>query len=122
MSGAAPASPAKSGRLLLLAPVDGAAGYGYRLVRIALDYVLIVALFAGGYLVSRPIANHACHSHRAGAPDALQISLNAIQGRVFFAQFQLDTVQSWLATMESILGIVIERVFVAMLIQRFFGR
>jgi hypothetical protein len=54
--------------------------------------------------------------------DAFQISLNAIHGRVFFVQFGLDTFQSWLATLESIIGIVIEGTFVAMLIQRFFGR
>ncbi len=53
--------------------------------------------------------------------DALQISLNAIHGRVFFAQFHLDTLQSGLATAESIVGIVIEGVFVAMLVQRFCG-
>jgi len=52
--------------------------------------------------------------------DVLQISLNAIHGRVFFAQFGLDTLQSWLATAESVIGIVIEGVFVAMLIQRLF--
>jgi len=34
----------------------------------------------------------------------------------------LDVRQSWLATGESIVGIVIEGVFVTMLIQRFFGR
>jgi len=50
------------------------------------------------------------------AADALQISLNAIYGRVFFVQFGLDTLQSWLATAES----VIEGVFVAMIIQRLF--
>ncbi len=54
--------------------------------------------------------------------DALQISLNAIHGRVFFVQFGLDTAQSWIATIESIIGIVIEGVFLAMLIQRFFGK
>ncbi|HEX9414433.1 MAG TPA: hypothetical protein VF916_13085, partial [Ktedonobacterales bacterium] len=54
--------------------------------------------------------------------DAAQISLNAIHGRVFFAQFGLDTAQSWIATGESICGIVIEGVFVAVLIQRLFSR
>jgi hypothetical protein len=54
--------------------------------------------------------------------DALQVSLNAIHGRVFFTQLGLDTLQSWLATLESIVGIVIEGVFVEMLIQRFFAR
>jgi len=52
--------------------------------------------------------------------DALQISLNAIHGRVFFVQFGLDTLQSWLATAESVIGIIIEGVFVAMIIQRLF--
>jgi hypothetical protein len=50
----------------------------------------------------------------------LQISLNAIHGRVFFVQFGLDSLQSWLATAESVIGIVIEGVFVAMIIQRLF--
>ena len=44
--------------------------------------------------------------------DALQISLNAIHGRVFFAQLALDSVQAWIATVESVVGIVIEGVFV----------
>jgi hypothetical protein len=43
-------------------------------------------------------------------------------GRIFSTQLGMDTFQSWLATIESILGIVIEGAFVAMLIQRFFGR
>jgi hypothetical protein len=52
----------------------------------------------------------------------VQISLNAIHGRAFFAQFGLDTVQSWIATAESVVGIVIEGLFVAVLIQRLFSR
>ena len=71
-------------------------------------------LASGTVIASGPSLMH-------GALDALQISLNAIHGRVFFVQFGLDTLQSWLATIESIFGIVIEGVFVAMLIQRFFG-
>ena len=54
--------------------------------------------------------------------DVLQISLNALYGHVSFAQLALDSVQAWIATIESVVGIVIEGVFVAMLIQRFFGR
>jgi hypothetical protein len=50
----------------------------------------------------------------------LQISLNTIHGRVFFVQFGLDTLQSWIATIESVVGTVIEGVFVAMLFQRLF--
>jgi hypothetical protein len=113
-----------SGFLALLA------GYGYRLWRILVAYVLVVALFA--VLYSLPgLARHglnadllSTHSLDAFARN-VQISLNAIHGRVFFApqsQFGLDTVQSWIATAESVVGIVIEGLFVAVLIQRLFSR
>ncbi len=97
------------------------AGYGYRLERILISYGLIVGLFAAGFLVSDVVSRQGAWTvpHTL---DALQISLNAIHGRVFFAQFNLDTFQSWLATAESIVGIVVEGIFVAMLIQRFFGK
>jgi hypothetical protein len=97
------------------------AGYGYRLGRILVAYALIVGVFAAAFLASDVVSGQAPLTVPQ-AFDALQISLNAVHGRVFFAQFHLDTLQSWLATAESIVGIVIEGVFVAMLIQRFFGR
>jgi hypothetical protein len=50
------------------------------------------------------------------------VSLTAIHGRVFITSFGLDSVQSLIAAIESVVGIVIEGTFVAMLIQRFFGR
>lgn len=103
---------------LLLAAL---AGYGYRLGRIIVAYALIVVVFAAAFLVSDALSGQTPLTVQH-AFDALQISLNAVHGRVFFAQFHLDTLQSWLATAESIIGIVIEGVFVAMLIQRFFGR
>jgi hypothetical protein len=53
---------------------------------------------------------------------ALLISFTAIHGRVFLGQFGLDSPLSWIAGIEAVTGIVIEGVFVAMLIQRFFGR
>ncbi len=97
------------------------AGYGYRLERILISYGLIVGLFAAGFLISDVASGQGAWTV-PHALDALQISLNAIHGRVFFAQFPLDTMQSWLATAESIVGIVIEGIFVAILIQRFFGK
>ena len=97
-------------------------GYGYRIWRIFAAYVLVVLLFAAGYLVPGIVLRQGQLPTGQGVLDAVQISLNAIHGRVFFAQFSLDTLQSWFATSESIVGIVIEGVFVAMLIQRFFGR
>jgi hypothetical protein len=39
---------------------------------------------------------------------------------VFITQFHHDTLQSWLATAESVIGIVIEDVFVATIIRRLF--
>jgi hypothetical protein len=98
------------------------AGYGYRLWRILVAYALIVGAFAAAFLVTGIVAGHSSLTWWQQVLNALQISLNAIHGRVFFAQFTLDTLQSWLATAESIVGIVIEGVFVAMLSQRFFGR
>ena len=96
------------------------AGYGYRLGRIVFAYLSVVALFALGYAAADLFNSGALTLQQLA--DALQISLNAIHGRVFFAQFGLDTLQSWLATAESIAGIIIEGVLVAMIIQRFFAR
>lgn len=101
------------------------AGYGYRLWRIFAAYALVVTLFAAGYFFSGHVLSGPGVSWRTvgqGMLDAYQVSLNAVHGRVFFVQFGLDTLQSWLATAESIIGIVIEGVFVAMIIQRFFSR
>ncbi len=104
----------------------GLAGYGYRLRRIFVVYGFAVLLFAVGYFLAGGVTGltqtQAHLSLQQQMLDALQVSLNAIHGRVFFTQLGLDTLQSWLATLESIVGIVIEGVFVAMLIQRFFAR
>jgi hypothetical protein len=96
------------------------AGYGYRLGRIVVAYLSVVLFFAVLFLSARYVTGGVIYGPQVA--DALQISLNAIHGRVFFAQFGLDTAQSWIATIESVVGIVIEGVFVAMLIQRFFGK
>jgi hypothetical protein len=72
-------------------------GYGYKLSRIFLSYALVVLAFAAAFLI--PV------SAVGGTPTAQNI---------------LDTLQSWLATAETVIGIDIESVFVAMLIQRLF--
>jgi hypothetical protein len=96
------------------------AGYGYRLGRIVVAYITVVAAFAIAFLAARYFSGTLIDWEQVG--EATQISLNAIHGRVFFAQLTLDSIQAWIATIESVVGIVIEGVFVAMLIQRFFGR
>jgi uncharacterized protein YjbI with pentapeptide repeats len=95
------------------------AGYGYRLERIIIAYVLMVSAFAAVYVtIGVP----------GGFPqgtmplvDAFQVSITAIHGRVFFEQLTLGSTVAWVAAAESIVGIVIEGVFTAMLVQRFFG-
>ena len=94
-------------------------GYGYHLGRIFAAYAIVVLAFAALFLL--PTVLNGAIPTSPQAANALQISLNAIHGRVFFAQFGLDTLQSWLAAAESVIGIVIEGVFVAMIIQRLFG-
>jgi hypothetical protein len=106
------------GRWLVSWGLAALSGYGYRLGRIFAAYAIVVLTFAALFLLPT-FLNGAIPTIQQAA-DALQISLNAIHGRVFFAQFGLDTLQSWLATAESVIGIVIEGVFVAMIIQRLF--
>jgi hypothetical protein len=88
------------GRWFLQTGLGVLAGYGYRLWRIFVAYLLIVGLFTLAFLVPTVVSSQATPTVPQ-AVDALQISLNAIHGRVFFAQFHLDTVQSWLATAAS---------------------
>ena len=94
------------------------AGYGYRLGRILLAYGLSLAVFAAAYFT----AGQWFGAAHLTWYQAILVSLTAIHGRVFFEQFGLNSIQSWIAAVESVVGIVIEGVFVAMLIQRFFGR
>jgi hypothetical protein len=54
--------------------------------------------------------------------DSFLVSLSAIHGRATFEQLGPWSPAAWVAAGESVIGIVIEGVFVAMLIQRFFGR
>ena len=96
------------------------AGYGYRLGRILLAYAILLLTFALAYYLTGILAPG------SGKPlawyEALLVSFTAIHGRVFIGQFGLDSIYSWIAGIEAVAGIVVEGVFVAMLIQRFFSR
>jgi hypothetical protein len=93
-------------------------GYGYRLWRILAAYLITVATFALAYfLLSSVSPTHLTWDH------ALLVSFADIHGRVGVSTvFPLYSVQQWLAACESVVGIIIEGVFIAMLIQRFFAR
>jgi hypothetical protein len=106
------------GKWMFLLVLGALSGYGYRLGRILSAYGLALVLFAGAYFVAGQWFGG---THLAWY-QSLLVSLTAIHGRVFSERFGLDSLQSWVAAVESVVGIVIEGVFVAMLIQRFFAR
>ncbi len=92
-------------------------GYGYRLWRILAAYIVMVSLFALAYFV---LGMH--YSPHLPLDQAYLESITAFHGRVFFEQFSPSTPQIWLTALEAIAGLIIEGVFIAMLIQRFFGK
>jgi hypothetical protein len=103
---------------LLLAAL---AGYGYRLWRILAAYSAVLLLFT---ILYELMGMHS-FPHEPGAQalwDSFLVSLSAVHGRTMFEQLGAWTPAAWAAAVESVMGIVIEGVFVAMLIQRFFGR
>ncbi len=105
------------GSYLLASLLGLLTGYGYRVGRIVVAYLIIVvacaiALFALGLQTGHPLAPQ----------DAFLISLTAFHGRVFSGQFAPDSPQSWITAIEAICGLVVESVFIAMLTQRFFGK
>lgn len=93
------------------------AGYGYRLQYIFYTYVGVLTLFTIAYFVTGQIVGTPL-----AWPDAILVSFTAVHGRVFLGQFGLHSALSWIAGIEAVVGIVIEGIFVAMLIQRFFAR
>jgi uncharacterized protein YjbI with pentapeptide repeats len=107
----------KIGRWAFLLLLDTLAGYGYKLGRILIAYFITLAVFGAAFyafgLWQGPVLTWY---------QSLLVSLTAVHGRVFFEQFGLNSALSWVAAVESVVGIVIEGVFVAMLVQRFFAR
>lgn len=96
-------------------------GYGYRLWRILATYAVVLGVFTFIYWA---IGVHS-FSHESGIQalwDSFLVSLSAIHGRTTFEQLGAWSPAAWTAAVESVFGIVVEGVFVAMLIQRFFAR
>ncbi len=96
-------------------------GYGYRLWRILAAYGVFLLLFTFMYWL---MGVHS-FSHEPGWQalwDSFLVSLSAIHGRTMFEQVGAWSPAAWVAAIESVVGIVIEGVFVAMLVQRFFGK
>src|SRR5262249_3779072 len=97
------------------------AGYGYRLWRVLAGYGAVLLGFTVLYWLA------GVHSS-LGEPrlralwDSFLVSLSAIHGRTTFEQLGPWSFPAWVASVESVVGIVIEGVFVAVLIQRLFAR
>jgi hypothetical protein len=97
-------------------------GYGYRLWRIFVAYGLVLAVFALIFwaLGVHSFADAIAEPWYQALWDSFLISLSAIHGRAIFEQLDAWTPAAWVAAIESVVGIVIEGAFVAMLIQRLF--
>jgi uncharacterized protein YjbI with pentapeptide repeats len=94
------------------------AGYGYRMWRILVAYLLIVLLCAGAYFVLGMY-----YEPHLTLLEAVLTSITAFHGRVFSEPFlQPGEPQLWVTAFEAVAGLVIEGVFIAILTQKFFGK
>jgi uncharacterized protein YjbI with pentapeptide repeats len=92
-------------------------GYGYRMWRIVVAYVVLILLFASLYY-----GFSLGHLSHFSALDALILSITAFHGRVFSSPFQLGSLQGIVAAIEAVTGLLFEGIFIAMLTHRFFNR
>jgi uncharacterized protein YjbI with pentapeptide repeats len=110
------------GRWLISWLFAALSGYGYRLWRIFVAYGLVLAVLAAIFLALgvHSFADAGAEPWYQALWDSFLVSLSAIHGRAVFEQLGAWTPAAWVAAIESVVGIVIEGVFVAMLIQRLF--
>ena len=107
------------GRWLVSWGLATMAGYGYRLWRIFFVYGLVLAVFAAIFW-ALGVHSYGAEPWYQALWDSFLVSLSAIHGRATFETLGAWTPAAWVAAVESVIGIVIEGVFVAMLIQRLF--
>ena len=95
-------------------------GYGYRLRRVVATYLIVLFAFAAGYYF---LGDWFSEPHLQPY-EALLMSFTNIHGRAFTGVFDFSVVpvRAWLAGVQALFGLVIEGVFVAMLVQRYFAR
>jgi uncharacterized protein YjbI with pentapeptide repeats len=108
----------KLGRWAFSLALATLAGYGYRMGRILLAYLLVVGLAALAYWGLGTVG----YGPQLAPHEALLVSVTAFHGRVFAEAFQVSSPAAWVAAAEAVLGLLIEGVFIAMLTQRFFSR
>jgi uncharacterized protein YjbI with pentapeptide repeats len=94
------------------------AGYGYRLWRSFLTYVLVIIGFTTIYYLLG-----ASFKPPLSLVNALGLSMTSFHGRGFFPGVtQLNDTLTILASIEAFVGLVLEAAFIATLTQRFFGK
>lgn len=107
------------GRYIFAWILDLIAGYGYRPGRSLIAYLLIVVGFASLYTTL---------GHLSPFPDSFVFSLASFHGRGFFPNFEgpkiipLSDPLVVLATIEAVIGLIIEISFIATFTQRYFGK
>jgi len=94
-------------------------GYGYRLWHIFVAYGLLICLFATIYYFNPPPHLHLTWYQQMGW--SLVVSLTAFHTRTT-AIYTPDTLLGGVVVLEGVFGLVTEALFIAMLIQRFFGK
>jgi hypothetical protein len=97
--------------------LDLLTGYGYRMGRMVVAYVVLISFFAALYYGLGPTG--ASHVDWRGAA---VVSITAFHGRDFTALYAPDSPQNVVAAVEAITGFLFEGIFIAMLAQRVFGR
>ena len=94
------------------------AGYGYKLWRSFLSYMLIIIGFATVYYMLG-----ASFAPPLSLVNALALSMTSFHGRGFFPGVtQLNDILTLLASIEAFVGLILEVTFIATLTQRFFGK
>lgn len=102
------------GSLLL----DLISGYGYRPLRSFATYIIAVLAFAAIYFA---LGGPLCHPLTWN--EALVVSMTAFHGRGFFASaFQPGDPQAAIASVEALVGLLVEITFISTFTQRFFAR
>jgi uncharacterized protein YjbI with pentapeptide repeats len=110
--------PRKLANYLATAIIGGFTGYGYRPWRSVLWYLLIILGFAAAYLLAAP-----SNIPTLRWDQALILSISSFHGRgILTPDLALTDTYARLASLEAVVGFVIEIGFIATLTQRFFDK
>ena len=97
---------------------DLVAGYGYKPLRSLVVYVLVIGIFTLIYADLGMV-----NGLHQSLGELLTLSMTSFHGRGFFPdQLAMDGPQAFVATIEAVVGLVIELGFIAAFVQRFFRK